>query len=100
MSRTAATPTSPLPTDDMPWIETGPGESFRPLRFDEGGFSELIRLEPGNVAPRHRHTGEAHLFNLQGSRELIESSEIAGPGSYVYEPAGTIDSWRAVGDEP
>ena len=89
---------SPLPTDDMPWIDTAPGESFRPLRFEEGGFSELIRLEPGNVVPRHRHTGDTHIFNLQGSRELIETGEIAGPGDYVYEPPGTIDSFRAVGD--
>jgi len=84
----------------MPWIETGPGESFRPLRFEPDGFSELIRLEPGSVVPRHRHTGDTHIFNLRGSRELIETGEIAGPGDYVYEPPGTIDSWRAVGDVP
>jgi len=100
MARTVPSPTSPLAADDMAWIETGPGESFRPLRFEPDGFSELIRLEPGAGVPRHRHTGEAHLFNLQGSRELIESGEIAGPGAYVYEPPGTVDSWRAVGDEP
>lgn len=96
----AAGPTSPLPTDAMPWIETGPGESFRPLRFEQDGFSELIRLEPGNIVPRHRHSGETHIFNLLGSRELIETGEIAGPGDYVYEPPGIIDSWRAVGDAP
>jgi 2,4'-dihydroxyacetophenone dioxygenase len=100
MTRIAAGPTSPLPTDAMPWIETGPGESFRPLLFEEDGFSELIRLEPGNVVPRHRHSGDTHIFNLAGSRELIESGEIAGPGDYVYEPSGIIDSWRAVGDVP
>ena len=22
------------------------------------------------------------------------------PGSYVYEPAGTVDGWGAIGDEP
>lgn len=91
---------SPLPSDDMPWIDTGPGESFRPLRFEEDGFSELIRLEPGKVVSRHRHTGDTHIFNLEGSRELIETGEIAGPGDYVYEPSGTIDSFRAIGDVP
>lgn len=91
---------SPLPTDDMPWIDTGPGESFRPLRFEQDGFTELIRLESGNVVPRHRHTGDTHIFNLQGHRELIETGEIAGRGDYVYEPPGTIDSWRAIGDVP
>jgi len=55
----------------------------------------LLRLEPGTVVPRHRHLGEVHGFNLQGERELIESGEIGGPGGYVYEPPGNVDSWRA-----
>lgn len=37
---------------------------------------------------------------LSGSRELIEVGEIAGPGAYVYEPPGNVDSWGCVGDEP
>jgi 2,4'-dihydroxyacetophenone dioxygenase len=100
MTGITASPTSPLQPDAMAWIETGPGESFRPLRFEEDGFSDLIRLEPGAVMPRHRHTGDTHIFNLQGSRELIQTGEIAGPGDYVYEPPGTVDSWRTAGDVP
>jgi len=41
-----------------------------------------------------------HAFNVSGSRRLIEADEIVGPGGYVYEPAGNVDSWMAVGDEP
>lgn len=93
-------PTSPLKTDDQVWIETAPGQSFRPLRFGADGFSELMRVDPGVVVDRHRHTGEVHVFNLQGSREMLESGEVAGQGDYVYEPAGTIDSWRATSDGP
>ena len=33
-------------------------------------------------------------------RELIETGEVVGPGGYVYEPAGNVDSWKAVGDVP
>jgi hypothetical protein len=64
-------PARPLDTAGMPWIPTGPGKSFRPLRFTEDGWSELMRLEPGSVVALHRHTGELH----------------------VYEPAGTVDTW-------
>jgi hypothetical protein len=28
------------------------------------------------------------------------TGEVVGPGGYVYEPAGNVDSWKAVGDEP
>lgn len=93
-------PAYPLDTQSQPWIPTGPGKSFRPLRFTEDGWSELMRLEPGSVVALHRHTGDVHALNLSGRREIIGTGEIVGPGGYVYEPPGTVDVWGAVGDEP
>ena len=46
-------PARPLDTDGMPWIPTGPGKSFRPLRFAGDGWSELMRLEPGSAVAMH-----------------------------------------------
>ena len=89
-----------LTTEDMPWIPTGPGKSFRPIRFDRDGWTELMRVEPGALVARHHHTGEVHGFNISGSRELIEAGVVVGPGDYVYEPVDNIDSWRGVGTEP
>jgi quercetin dioxygenase-like cupin family protein len=91
-----------LDTDSIPWIPLGPGESFKPLRFlaRDGGRVLLLRLEPGTLVPRHRHLGEVHAFNLAGSRLLIETGQVVGPGGYVYEPAGNVDSWKAVGGAP
>ena len=66
-------PARPLDTDGMPWIATGPGKSFRPLRFGADGWSELMRLEPGSGVPLHRHTGEVHAFNLSGTREILDA---------------------------
>ncbi len=88
--------------DSVPWIPLGEGESFKPLRFLGGnrGRVLLLRLEPGCVVPPHRHTGDVHAFNLEGSRELIDSGQVVGPGDYVYEPAGNADTWRVVGDLP
>lgn len=97
--RTAETAFS-LSTSDMEWIPTGDGKSFRPLRFEPDGWSELMRLEPGSVVALHQHTGEVHAYGLSGAREILGTSEIAGPGSYSYEPAGNTDTWRAVGDQP
>lgn len=86
--------------DTMPWVPLGQGKSFKPLRFLAGdrGFVELLRLDPGEAMARHRHTGEVHAFNLQGWREL-DTGERIGPGDYVYEPEGNVDSWKVVGDE-
>lgn len=86
----------------LPWIPLGPGESFKPVCFlpEERGRVLLLRLEPGVVVPRHRHRGEVHALNVAGRRVLLETGEVVGPGGYVYEPAGNVDSWQAVGDEP
>jgi 2,4'-dihydroxyacetophenone dioxygenase len=90
----------PLRTDDMAWIPTDPGKSFRPLRFEANGWSELMRLEPGSSVALHRHTGEVHAYNLAGTRQILGNDKVVGPGDYFYEPTGTIDSWQAVGALP
>lgn len=84
---------------NVPWIPLGPGESFKPLRFGHDRRVLLLRVEPGTEIPRHRHLGEVHAFNVSGTRKL-DTGEIVGPGGYVYEPAGNVDSWIAIGDEP
>ncbi len=66
MPATEPEPAERLRTEDMPWIPTSPGKSFRPLRFDAGGWSELMRLEPGSLVARHRHTGHVHALTCRG----------------------------------
>ncbi|MBX6369489.1 MAG: cupin domain-containing protein [Rhodospirillales bacterium] len=90
----------PVHAPSMPWIPLREGLSFRPLRFGLDGWALHLRLEPGTTIARHRHTGEVHAYNLSGRRELIETGEIVGPDTYVYEPPGNVDSWRCYGDEP
>jgi hypothetical protein len=90
---------SPIHTEQEPWMPLGPGISARPLWFRGDSRSLQLKVEPGVSVGRHRHTGPVHAFNVSGSREL-ESGEIAGPGAYVYEPAGNADCWRCIGDEP
>ncbi len=85
----------------LPWQPITPGFSLKVLRggTDEDTRALLLRLEPGTVIGRHRHEGEVHAFNLAGTRKILETGEIVGPGGYVYEPAGQVDTWMAVGEE-
>lgn len=94
-------PARAIPHRTVPWVPLGEGRSFKPLRFlrDDRGFVELLRLEPGVAIPLHRHTGETHALNLEGTREL-STGEVIGPGDYVYEPEGNVDEWKVVGDVP
>jgi 2,4'-dihydroxyacetophenone dioxygenase len=90
----------PVDAGAIAWVPLREGVAMRPLHFAADGYSLLLRVEPGVTIARHRHTGEVHAYNLEGCRELIETGEIAGPGTHVYEPPGNADSWRGVGDVP
>lgn len=106
MTNTALTSLPPAaPSADaeaLPWVPIAPGFSFKLIRAtsDDDVWVELLRLEPGTTIPRHRHTGEVHAYTLAGQRELLDTGEVLGAGSYVYEPPGNVDSWRAVGTAP
>jgi len=93
---------STFDTSQLVWIPLREGLSFKPITFFPGdvGCQVLLRVEPGTLIPRHRHTGEIHGFNLSGSRLLIDTNEVIGPGMYVYEPPGNVDTWKAIGSEP
>jgi len=91
----------PVDTAAMEWIPLEPGVSFKPIAFLPGDRRQLLlRLEPGTVVARHRHHGEVHAFNVAGRREILGTDVRLGPHAYLHEPAGNVDSWMAVGDEP
>jgi 2,4'-dihydroxyacetophenone dioxygenase len=66
---------------------------------DDCGWTSFLRLEPGTVVAKHRHTGETQVVTLEGQRRL-EGGAVIGPGGNVYEPTGNVDTWSAVGDVP
>ena len=89
--------------DALPWQPISPGFSLKVVRgsvSDDDTRVLLLRLEPGTVTGRHRHSGEIHALNLAGTRQILDSGEVVGPGGYVYEPSGNVDSWMAIGDVP
>lgn len=92
-----------LDTAQMEWIPLEAGQSFKPISLPARGPRQLLlRVDPGTVVGLHRHHGEVHSFMLAGARVLLDPAghvEVRA-GAYVYEPAGTVDSWIAVGDEP
>ncbi|MEQ1754954.1 MAG: cupin domain-containing protein [Micropepsaceae bacterium] len=91
---------NPVSAANLSWVPLRQGISFKPLHFAADGYSLQLRVEPGNTIPLHRHTGEVNAYNLSGHREIVTTGEQVGPGDFVYEPAGNVDSWRCVGDEP
>ena len=89
-----------IATADVPWVPLRQGLAMRPLHFERDGYSLQLRLEPGTLIPRHRHTGVVHAINLSGYRQIVGDGEIIGPGDFLFEPTGNIDSWQCHGDAP
>lgn len=86
----------------LPWQPLYPGFAVKVLRGGDDDDTRvlLLRVEPGTVVRRHRHAGEVHAFLLAGHRRLLEAGLDLGPGAYVYEPPGNVDSWMGIGDAP
>jgi 2,4'-dihydroxyacetophenone dioxygenase len=98
---TAPRPQPFVDTATAAWIPLGEGLSFKPIAFGPGAWRQLLlRLEPGTVIPLHRHHGQVHAFTLEGHRKLGPDGPIIGPGSYLHEPVGNIDTWSATSDGP
>lgn len=89
-------------TAQLDWIPLAPGLAFKPITFfsDDAGYQLLLRVDPGTVVPRHRHTGEVHAFVLSGARRIVGETDDVVAGTYVHEPTDNVDAWGAVGDEP
>jgi hypothetical protein len=88
----------PLDTENMQWIPTGPGRSFRPLRFAADGWSELMRLEPGSIVALHHHTGEVHAFNLSAPGRSSAPARPSAPAvTCTSRPAPSTPGARPAG---
>jgi len=78
--------------DDLPFVDTGGGVHIQLLQVgvEQGLWVVRSRFEPGTTIPTHKHTGSVHAVTLAGSWKYLEYPEVNTPGSYLYEPAGSI----------
>src|SRR5258708_5524737 len=90
----------PVRAEAIDWVPLRAGLWFKPLHFEADGYSLQLRVDPGTTIARHRHTGEVNAYILSGAREIIDSGEIIGPGTFIHEPDGNNDTWRCHGEEP
>lgn len=88
-------------TASIDWIDLAPGAWYKPVRFAANGegWVSLVKLAPGASVPRHRHVGAVQGFNLQGRGRFVEDDVVTTPGTFTFEPAGTVDTLVAEGDE-
>ena len=76
--------------DDAKWTPYADGVWLQPACFNvtSGGFTVLLKGLPGAKLGVHYHTGTVRGFTLKGNWRYLEHDWIAGPGSFIFEPAG------------
>lgn len=88
--------------DDGTWIPYADGVWVQPCCFDvtSGGFSVLLKGLPGAQLGVHYHVGTVRGYTLRGNWGYLEHDWVAGPGTFIYEPAGEAHTLLISEDSP
>lgn len=89
----AARPATHIGMDELPFLPVGGGESVQLIHVDlvQGMWIVRSRFEPNTTLARHFHTGPVFAVTLSGTWHYLEyPQQINTPGSYLFEPAGSI----------
>jgi 2,4'-dihydroxyacetophenone dioxygenase len=86
---------------DLPWVPFTPYSEHvlvKYFRLDpvRGEVIALLKAPARGEMPRHRHTGTVIVYTVQGRWKYREHEWIAGPGSIVYETAGSSHTPEAI----
>jgi quercetin dioxygenase-like cupin family protein len=86
--------------DDLPEVDLGDGSFLQLLQVDIGLGVWVVRTRflAGTTLPRHKHTGPVYAFTDAGSWKYLEYPEVNRPGSFLYEPAGSIHTLTVPAD--
>jgi hypothetical protein len=89
--------------EDLPWavIERDWGSyEMKLVRCSpvRNTYTNLVRWPAGLVLPKHLHMSGVHSYTFRGSWRYREHGWVATPGSYVYEPNGTVHTLEVLDD--
>ena len=78
-----------IDTDDVPWIETGPGNEMKVIYHDpaSGMLTILAKLAPGAGIPAHVHEDLEQTYVLEGS--LVDDEGECTAGNFVIRAKGS-----------
>jgi len=85
----------------LPFVDLGDGSALQLLQVDltTGQWIVRVRFEPGCTIDTHYHTGSVFAVTLNGHWCYAEYPDaINGPGSYLFEPAGSVHTLTVAED--
>ncbi|MFC5610205.1 2,4'-dihydroxyacetophenone dioxygenase family protein [Variovorax soli] len=93
--------TAVIEDESIPWVPFAPYSNEVLIKYFKcdpirGETITLLKAPAGTVMPRHRHTGTVIVYTVKGSWKYVEHDWIAGPGSIVFETAGSSHTPQAL----
>jgi anti-sigma factor ChrR (cupin superfamily) len=84
-----------IQTEQVPWIETAPGNKMKVIYHDPatGMLTILSKLEPGSGIPAHVHEDLEQTFVLEGS--LVDDEGECTAGNFVIRAKGSRHAPKA-----
>jgi anti-sigma factor ChrR (cupin superfamily) len=84
-----------IDTEQVPWIETAPGNKMKVIYHDpaSGMLTILSKLEPGSGIPAHVHEDLEQTFVLEGS--LVDDEGACTAGNFVIRAKGSRHAPKA-----
>jgi 2,4'-dihydroxyacetophenone dioxygenase len=95
--------TSCIDVERLPWIPFTPYSAEVELKYVKldpvrGEVIALLKSPAGIQMPRHHHSGTVIVHTLAGRWKYVEHDWVAGPGSVVFETAGSEHTPQALPD--
>jgi len=93
--------TAVIDDESIPWVPFAPYSNEVLIKYFKcdpirGETITLLKAPAGTVMPRHHHSGTVIVYTIKGSWKYVEHDWIAGPGSIVFETAGTSHTPQAL----
>jgi 2,4'-dihydroxyacetophenone dioxygenase len=91
-----------LGIDELPFVDLGDGSAMQLLHVDlnQGLWVVRMRFQPGHRVARHYHTGPVFAVTTKGAWRYLEYPQYVNrPGSYLFEPAGSVHTLDVPADQ-
>ena len=95
--------TALIDVESLPWMPFAPYSDtifLKLIKVDpvSGQWITLLKLPPHTELPMHHHAGTVMVWTIAGQWKYIEHDWVAGPGSFVFETAGSRHTPISVGE--
>jgi 2,4'-dihydroxyacetophenone dioxygenase len=87
--------------DELPYVDIGDGSKLKVIQVKEAEGLWIVEniFQAGYSVPRHKHTGPVYAYTTSGAWKYEEYDDVNRAGSFLYEPAGSVHTLRALEDD-